>query len=176
MLQIIDSHFHIWDLSVLHLPWLADCPAIAHSYGVHDLTTAYGRHRDVSFRGGVYIEVDCDDPRREDEYIYSLDAPCLLAKVTRAPLGGHMRVPLGIAGIREPLHVPGSPKGRCLQKGFLEGLEVLAAARLLFESCNRTEELDDMYRAAASVPQAVIVINHCGNVTALTKDYKAAMT
>ena len=72
MLDIIDSHFHIWNLDVLRLPWLKDCPAIAHSYAVSDLLKAYGRHSDVNFLGGVYIEVDCDDRFKEDEYIYGL--------------------------------------------------------------------------------------------------------
>lgn len=175
MLTIIDSHFHLWNLDVLHLPWLADCPAIAHSYATSDLITAYKAHADVRFLGGVYIEVDCDDRLKEDEYIYGLKEPKMLAKVMRATLSDHMRVPLGIAGVREPLHVPSSPKGRCLEKSFLAGLERLADAGLLFESCNRTEELGDMYEAAKTVPQATIVINHCGNATAMTAAYKRDM-
>ena len=131
MLTIIDSHFHLWNLDVLHLPWLADCPAIAHSYAASDLITAYKAHADVRFLGGVYIEVDCDDRLKEDEYIYGLKEPKMLAKVMRATLSDHMRVPLGIAGVREPLHVPSSPKGRCLEKSFLAGLERLADAGLL---------------------------------------------
>jgi L-rhamnose mutarotase len=86
-----------------------------------------------------------------------------------------MRLPLDIAGVREPLHIDSSPQGRCLEPDFIEGLETLAAHDLIFESCNRVEELEDLYQAALQVPQAKIVINHCGNVQVLTADYKRAM-
>lgn len=84
-------------------------------------------------------------------------------------------LPLGIAGVREPLHVETSPRGRCLERSFIEGLEVLADNDMIFESCNRVEELEDMYNAVSQVPQAKVVIDHCGNVTELTGNYKQAM-
>lgn len=175
MLEIIDSHFHIWNLDVLHLPWLDGCPAIAKSYAMEDLIQAYSRQKDVDFKGGVYVEVDCDNAAQEDEYIFGLAAPHMLAKVMRAPLSASMRLPYGIAGVREPLHIPASPRGRCLEKSFIQGLRILAAQDLVFESCNRVEELGDLYEALSFVPQAKVVINHCGNVTSLTADYKAVM-
>lgn len=175
MLQITDSHFHIWNMDVLNLRWLDHCPSIKRSFSISDLRAAYARH-DVNFNGGVYIEVDCDNYCQEDDYIYHLQAPEILAKVMRAPhLCKHMRLPAGIAGVREPLHIPTSPKGRCLDRSFIEGLETLASQHLLFESCNRVEELGDLYQAASQVPQADIVINHCGNVAELTTNYKKNM-
>lgn len=177
MLEIVDSHFHIWDLDVLRLPWLNSCKGIIkRSFSADDLVKEYAK-MGVDFKGGVYVEVDCDDAIKEDEYIFTLNSPQILAKVMRARhLCSHMRLPTGIVGVREPLHIDTSARGRCLERSFIEGLEVLAEKGLIFESCNRVEELMDIYQAAAQVPEVKLVINHCGNVSELTDDYKAAMT
>ena len=177
MLEIVDSHFHIWDLDVLRLPWLNSCKGvIKRSFSADDLVKEYAK-MGVDFKGGVYVEVDCDDAIKEDEYIFTLNSPQILAKVMRARhLCSHMRLPTGIVGVREPLHIDTSARGRCLERSFIEGLEVLAVKGLIFESCNRVEELMDIYQAVAQVPEVKLVINHCGNVSELTDDYKAAMT
>ena len=175
MLEIVDSHFHIWDLDVLTLPWLDSCPAIKRSYGMDELCQVYDQ-QGVDFLGGVYVEVDCDDALREDAYIFGQQHPKILARSLRAPhLCQEMRLPTGIAGVREPLHTADSPRGRCMEKSFIEGLATLAANDLIFESCNRTEELADLYEALLQVPQAKVVINHCGNVTELTPAYRDIM-
>lgn len=175
MLEVVDSHFHIWDLNVLNLPWLDSCADIKRSFSVDDLCKAYGKY-DLDFKGGVYIEVDCDHMIKEDEYIFNLPSSKILARIMRAPhLCAHMRLPLGIVGVREPLHIETSHRGRCLERSFIEGLEVLADKDMIFESCNRVEELEDMYHAVLQVPEAKVVINHCGNVTELTPDYRRVM-
>lgn len=177
MLEIVDSHIHIWNLDVLHLPWLNSCAGIIRrSFTIDDVIHAYCPH-DVNFLGSIYVEVDCDDAIQEDDYIFNQRNPKILAKVMRARhLCKHMRLPIGIVGVREPLHIASSPRGRCLDQSFIDGLEVLAKKDLIFESCNRVDELEDMYKAACQVPQAKIVIDHCGNVERLTMDYKKAMT
>jgi predicted TIM-barrel fold metal-dependent hydrolase/L-rhamnose mutarotase len=175
MFEVVDSHFHIFDLNVLNLPWLNSCAAINRSFSVDDLCKDYGKYN-LDFKGGVYVEVDCDNPIKEDEYIFNLHSSKILARIMRAPhLCAHMRLPLGIVGVREPLHIKTSPRGRCLERSFIEGLEVLADNDMIFESCNRVAELEDMYNAVSQVPQVKVVINHCGNVTELTADYKQAM-
>ena len=175
MLEIVDSHFHIWDLNVLHLPWLDSCKDIKRSFNLDDLCKAYGKY-DLDFKGGVFVEVDCDKAIKEDEYIFNLHSPKILARIMRAPhLCAHMRLPMGIAGVREPLHIETSPRGRCLERSFIEGLEVLVDRDMIFESCNRVEELEDLYNAVAQVPNVKVVINHCGNVKDLNEDYKRAM-
>ncbi|PAF44897.1 L-rhamnose mutarotase [Helicobacter sp. 11S02629-2] len=174
MLEVVDSHFHIWNLDVLNLPWLKDCKAIDKSFSMDDYAKLYGSY-DIDFKGGVYVEVDCDDRFKENEYIYALNSPLMLAKVMRARLSKAMSLPLGIAGVREPLHIPSNPRGRCLEKSFIEGLEVLEQNGLLFESCNRVGELEDAYNAFSQVPGVKVVLNHLGNVESLSPEYKKAM-
>lgn len=175
MFEVVDSHFHIWNLDKLNLPWLESCTSIKRNFSMDDLCKAYGKY-DFDFKGGVYVEVDCDNAIQEDAYIFNLRSSKILAKIMRVPhLSAHMRLSLGIAGVREPLHIETSPRGRCLEKSFIEGLGVLADQDLIFESCNRVEELEDIYNAVSQVPQAKVVIDHCGNVTELTAAYKLAM-
>ncbi|WP_196603656.1 L-rhamnose mutarotase [Pectinatus haikarae] len=174
MLEIVDSHFHIWDLNVLNLPWLEAYPSLKKNYTMDNLCKIYGSH-DVLFKGGVYVEVDCDNTAKEDEFIFNLNHPLILAKIMRAQLCKSMRLPLGVAGVREPLHTVQSPRGRCLKKDFIEGLEILADNDLIFESCNRVEELTDLHKALSSVPQVKAVINHCGNITEFNTDYQQIM-
>ena len=177
MLEIVDSHFHIWDLNILNLPWLNSCAGIIkRSFSMDDIAKAYGQY-DFNFKGGVYVEVDCDNAIQEDDYIFKLKSPYILARVMRARhLCEHMRLPIGIVGVREPLHIDSSPRGRCLERSFILGLEVLAKQDLLFESCNRVDELEDLYNSIKQVPEAKVVINHCGNVSTLDESYKKAIT
>lgn len=65
MLEVVDTHVHIWDLNVLNLPWLNSCEGvIRRSFSMDDVVKAYGPH-DLNFAGGIYVEVDCDDAIKE---------------------------------------------------------------------------------------------------------------
>lgn len=176
MLEIVDTHFHIWDLDILHLPWLNSYKGVINrSFDIDDICKAYGKY-DLCFKGGIYVEVDCDDRVKEDEHIFSLNSPFILAKIMRAKLCEHMRLPLEIAGVREPLHIDSSKRGRCLEKSFISGLEVLSQMDLIFESCNRVDEIEDIYSALSLVPDLKVVINHCANVKELNNEYKRTMS
>ncbi|AHE94330.1 L-rhamnose mutarotase [Campylobacter fetus subsp. venerealis] len=176
MLEIVDTHFHIWDLDILHLPWLNSYKGVINrSFDIDDICKAYGKY-DLCFKGGIYVEVDCDDRVKEDEHIFNLNSPFILAKIMRAKLCEHMRLPLGIAGVREPLHIDSSKRGRCLEKSFISGLEVLSQMDLIFESCNRVDEIEDIYSALSLVPDLKVVINHCANVKELNSEYKRTMS
>jgi L-fuconolactonase len=175
-LEIIDSHFHVWDLARQNLPWLAETNgAITRTYTIDELASRYEAIGDVTFLGGVYVEVDSDDPLLEDEIARGFPQDKVLALMLRSRVSPWMRVPIHAAGVREPLHVPSSPKGRCREASFVEGLRALAGRGLPFESCNRVGELGDLYEALARVPEETVILNHLGNVQALDERYLAAM-
>lgn len=177
-LKVVDSHFHVWDLGAQSLPWLEGTDGgITRTWTFEDLEALYGRLPGVEFAGGVYVEVDCADPIAEDGIVYDLMARHgrIRAAMLRARVSPCMRVPLHAAGVREPLHVEGSPRGRCLEPSFIEGLRALAAAGMPFESCNRVSELEDAYEAFAQVPEATVILNHLGNVESLDESWCAAM-
>ena len=150
MQRIIDSHFHIWDPSVQPLSWLDGTDgSITRRYDMDCLKRAYAsyneRHPDaaVNFIGGVYVEVDTDDTSLEDRLLSENHDPLLLATSMRSTVGPAMRVPLYAHGVREPLHTPASPRGRCLQDDFIRGLRLMADKNMPFDACVRVEELDD---------------------------------
>lgn len=173
-LKVIDSHLHIWDPAVQDLPWLASLPALQHRYTVDDLAAYYAR-QGVEFLGGVYVEVDAADPLLEDRLIYENGSPLILKRMMRTRVSPYMRIPVIADGVREPLHVDSEPRGRVLEPEFLDGLWVLASLHMPFELCNRGDELPDMARALAQVPEETVVIDHLGNMPGLDADSKRAI-
>lgn len=177
-LKVLDSHFHVWDLSSQSLPWLAGTDgSITRTFTFDELLAAYARLEGVELVGAVYVEVDCADPEGEDAIVYRLmeENPKIRAAMLRSRVSPWMRVPLHAAGVREPLHVDGSPRGRCLEPSFIDGLRALAKAGMPFESCNRVDELDDAYRSFSQVPQETVILNHLGDVARLDEPYCRAM-
>lgn len=177
---IIDAHFHIWDPTIQRLPWLDDAdPLLNRKWDLADLERAYASFdaESVRFLGGVYVEVDCDSPEAEDRLIYSNHDPRILARVMRARMEPWMRIPLFADGVRDPLHIPSSRPGRCLDSDFIDGLRMLGAAGLPFDVCARIDELDDIAQAHEQAPDTVIVLDHMGNVTPerFTEQYRDAM-
>lgn len=176
-LKIIDTHFHIWDLKKQNLPWLEECPQIKKSYLIDDYINAYEEIDGINFEGGVYVEVDSDDPILEDELIYDIkkENDKLLAVIARSKIEGEMRLPLFANGVREPLHIDQSEKGLCLKDFFIEGIRNIDKNNLSFDSCNRVGELDDLVKMMEKTPQAKVILNHLGNVESLNEDYKENM-
>lgn len=176
-LKIIDTHFHIWDLEKQNLPWLKDCPQIQESYLIDDYINAYKEIEGIEFEGGVYVEVDSDDPILEDELIYDIkkENDKILGVVARSKIEGKMRVPLFAKGIRQPLHIDQSEKGLCLKDFFIEGINNLDKNNLSFDSCNRVEELGDLVKMMEKTPDAKVILNHLGNVESLNEEYKENM-
>lgn len=186
-LSVIDTHFHMWDLQKQNLPWLATTDGtITKTFSFADYLEAWAAVAqdvkadtgvDLDFTGGIYVEVDGDDPLLEDQLVYKVwkKEPKLLACAMRARVEPTMRAPLFAHGVREPLHIPENPKGRCLEPSFIEGLHYMAQHGFVFDSCNRVDELQDFLACAKQVPELTIVLNHLGNVSKLDENYKAVM-
>ncbi|RSX53298.1 amidohydrolase [Bifidobacterium goeldii] len=179
-LDIIDAHFHIWNPAVQRLPWLDNAdPALRRHWSLDMFKAAYAPFAPDGVRllGGVYVEVDCDDPEQEDRFIASNHDPLILARVMRACTKPWMRVPLFADGVRDPLHIPSSQPGRCMDDEFIGGLRMLGAAGLPFDVCARINELDDVAAAHEQAPDTTMVIDHMGNVTPtdFTEQYRESM-
>lgn len=200
--NIIDTHFHIWDLAKQRLPWLDECDAaFRRTYSMDDYVAQYARYAEglessgsgagsgpsagsepgsgpakrINFMGGIYVDADTDDPLLEDRLLYENKDPHLLATMNRVTISPYMRIPIRATGVRDPLHTAQSPAGRCLEPSFIEGLRALAGKSLIFESCNRAGELEDLYDALVQVPQLTVVLNHLGNPGELSTGYLHAM-
>ena len=79
-LNVIDSHFHIWDPDAQDLPWLAGLPSLQHKYTIEDLAAQYAKFG-VNFLGGVYVEVDAADHELEDRLLYENASPLILKRM-----------------------------------------------------------------------------------------------
>lgn len=173
-LQVIDAHFHMWDLERQHLPWLDGMPSLNRSFPLHELENEY-EQLGAEFLGGVYVEVDSDDPLLEDRLVYENNDPKILARMLRAQVGPYMRVPINATGIREPLHTDSAPRGRCMEPSFIAGLRAMADKGLPFELCNRGVELPDMAQAFSQVPSLTVIMDHLGNMPDLSPACRKAM-
>ena len=129
----------------------------------------------VEFLGGVYVEVDSDDPLLEDRLVYESNNPKILARMLRAQVGPYMRVPINATGIREPLHTDSAPRGRCMEPSFIAGLRAMADKGLPFELCNRGAELPDMAQTFSQVPSLTVIMDHLGNMPDLSPACKKAV-
>lgn len=175
-LEVIDAHFHLWDLSKQNLPWLETTDgSITKTYTLDDYLSQYKGLSDVDFLGGVYVEVDCDNPIQEDKIAYDRGCDHILAHMMRSEVSPWMRIPVYATGIREPLHVPSQPKGHCLRPTFIQGLKAMAQANKPFDACMRVGELDDLYQVLIQVPEEVVILDHLGNPEKLDQSYMDAM-
>lgn len=173
-LQVIDTHFHMWDPQIQRLDWLKEMGPLIRRWTVDDLAAEY-EALGVDFLGGVYVEVDSADPGQEARLLSENKDPRILARMLRSRVSPYMPVPINATGIREPLHTADQPRGRCLQRSFIEGLEAMADRGIPFELCNRGGELADMARAFGQVPQERVIIDHLGNMPDLSPESRKAM-
>lgn len=178
-INIIDTHFHIWNLATQRLTWLDTVDSsLNRTFTMDDYEAAYShfaQKHPVNFLGGIYVDADVTDPLLEDRLLYEISSPKLLATMNCTTISPYMRIPVTATGVRDPLHTDDSPRGRCLEPDFIQGLQILADKNLIFESCNRVAELDDLYIALRQVPQLKVVLNHLGNPGKLTTEYMNSM-
>lgn len=171
-LDIIDSHFHQWNLEKQTLPWLeTEPPALKRSFSVHELMRQYEQLEDVRLLGLVHVEADCEDPS-EEHLLVRLTKTCVpvFGIVSRAKLSAEMDILADSNGVREVLHTPSTKPGRCLESSFLSGLELLSSFGLPFDAVVRPEEIPHIAEASRLVPDASIILNHIGNISALTSE------
>jgi L-fuconolactonase len=179
-LPIVDTHHHLWDLDRFQLPWLKPGEPLAKSFVMSDYREATAGLNVVKT---VYMEVDVD-PSQQDaevEYVTALcraeDNPMAAAVVSGRPASETFTKYLGrhkdnvyIRGIRQVLHVPGTPRGYCLEKPFVAGVQRLGEQGWSFDLCMRSGELADAVKLADQCPGTRFVLDHCGNASVLAAD------
>lgn len=180
MMNVIDTHVHVWDLDHYRLPWLdGEGPVLKRTWApgdyVADQATDHGYHVEQA----VYIEVDMapEERPRENELACQMvsDPGCIYGG---ACISGDMTIPEfdayitewgakpQIKGVRQVLHVPSAKPGTCLEPQFLANVRRLGELGLVFEGCLRCPELRDLETVAKECPNTTIVLNHMGIVDA----------
>jgi L-fuconolactonase len=176
MLPVVDTHQHLWDFAKLVPPWLKPGDPnnpLAKSHTPADYAAAI---EGLNVVKSVYAEVGvaAADRVKEAEYVAGI---CAEGKtpMRAAVIGGdvlsegfpeYIKAYKGhkyIKGIRHMLHVETTPKGTCLQEGFIKSLRLLGELGLSFDLCIRPNELPDMVTLVEKCPDTKFILDHCGN-------------
>ena len=173
MLDIIDTHQHLWNLDRLNLPWVNGIPELNRSYKFTDYLRAA---ENSGVTRTIYMEVDAhpDDKQKEiDDMTLHCQAESneMLGMVVSADPGKPEFTKFldtnfsnnFIKGVRQVLHNPETPPKHCLSPEFIEGIRELSKRRLLFDLCLRPAELHDAVELCRQVPETTFVLDHCGN-------------
>ncbi len=176
VLNIIDTHQHLWDLSRFSLPWTRGEPALAHSFVMDDYRKATGALKGARVVKAVYMEVDVasEQQQAEADYITRVcaagDTPTVAAVISGRPesdeFARYVQPFKGnkyIKGIRRVLHGAGTPPGTCTGKEFVRNIGLLGDLGLSFDLCMRAAELPDADRLIVACPGTRFILDHCGN-------------
>ena len=177
MIQIIDTHLHIWDLSRFTLPWLENAPLLKQSYLLADYLSAMDQADTYQIVKAVYVEVDVTKEQKEleNKYIIQLghentniiaaaSISADLSKVDTKQYVDQYGKDAVVKGVRHVLHVSSSLPKACLSPVFIDNVRYLPKRNLLFEACMKTDELEDLHTLAKACPETTIVLNHMGSV------------
>ncbi len=173
MINIIDTHQHIWDLERLKLPWLDYVPVLKKGH----LPTDYLRaSKGTGINRTVYMEVDAHADQKQKE----IEEMTLLCKSEEQIMQG--MIISGnpgdskfsdfleinsenhyIKGVRQVLHTPEQPQKYCLTDEFLQGVRELGKRDLIFDICIRPAEIHHAVELCRKNLETIFVLDHCGN-------------
>lgn len=176
---MIDSHHHMWDLSVREQPWLiGDQPwateeelaPLRRSFTVADLESAAVAS---GVTGTVVVQVLADPAETADLLAIADEGGLVKAVVgwadleapdVAAQIAGYLALPGGssLAGIRHPLLAEPDPAWLD-RPAVRNGLKQLAAAGLCFDLTLFSRQLPLAVATARSVPALTFVLDHLGN-------------
>lgn len=189
---IVDTHQHLWDLSKFKLPWLEKNESLKADYLPKDYAEATARLCKFKVGGEmlpgkivktVYMEVDVDPSQQdmEAEYVIGLcksgETPMVAAVISGRPASEGFKTYISkykdskyIKGVRQVLHGDGTPKGYCLDKNFIKGIQLLGEMDMSYDICIRPGELLDGAKLVDACPDTRFILDHCGNTNIEAKD------
>lgn len=170
---IIDTHQHLWDRKKLHLPWLDGAPEVLR----HDfLTTDYVKAFEGLNVKAIYMEVDVapgDHVKEADLIVQQCrdgNTPTIAATIGGRPASADFESYIQryagngvVKGLRQVLHGDSTPRGFCLSKEFVRGVQTLGKHGMNFELTMRPTELEDGAKLIRQCPDTRFVLDHCGN-------------
>ncbi len=173
MIEIIDTHQHLWDLQRINLPWLVNVPVLNHDFLPADYLKAA---EDSGITGTVYMEVDAHPDNKQQE-IEDMTQHCetegnimqgMVISVNPGDPGFSEFLENNsgnqfIKGVRQVLHTQEQPPKYCLTPEFMQGIRELEKRGLLFDICVRPAELEDAVELCRKIPETTFVLDHCGN-------------
>jgi predicted TIM-barrel fold metal-dependent hydrolase len=173
MIEAIDTHQHLWDLSKFKLGWLKKGTELDASFTPKEYAAAT---KDLKVVKAVYMEVDVIPEQQQAEVDYLTElckgktTPTVAAVVSGRPgkMGfeayvAQFKANKFIKGLRQVLHVDSTPAGYCLEKAFVADVQFLGELGLSFDLCMRPTDLTDGAKLAEKCPDTRFILDHCGN-------------
>lgn len=173
MQPIIDTHQHLWDLDKFHLPWIKKGEPLGRSYVMADYLKAT---EGLNVVKAVYMEVDLDPNQQTAEAEYVIDIskagkfPTVAGVISGRPGSDGFKKYISqfkdsryIKGVRQVLHNADIPAGFCLQKQFVQSVQLLGEMGMSFDLCMRPGELLDGAKLIDACPGTRFILDHCGN-------------
>jgi L-fucono-1,5-lactonase len=173
---ILDSHHHVWDLSVREQPWLASHPDLApllRNFALADLRPLAAAARVTA---SVVVQT-VTEPGETAELLALAAAESLVAAVvgwadlTKPDVADALstlrELPGGsfLAGIRHPVLADPDP-GWLTRRDVGRGLAAVAAGGLTFDLVVRRSQLPAAVQAAQARAELTFVLDHLGNAEA----------
>lgn len=181
-MDVVDPHYHVWDLQKFHYPWLTTGPtetlfgsnACVRKTYLHRDYIAEGREfkvvkavhvqaeivRDKSLEETRWLQ-DCADSGVSDGVPQGIVAYCDLASAGVADdLAAHATSP-NLRGIRQIVNTDG-PDDPLTSPRWIEGYRQLEAFNLVFDLQAFPAQLKAAADLAEVTPGIPMIVNHCG--------------
>ncbi len=170
IMQIVDTHQHLWDVDLFRYSWLNSFPTLNHSFRMADyLQAAQG----LGVTKTVHLEADVDEPHMLAETRHLLQ----LADRPDNPLEGivacgrpehtdfesYLNQIVGhrkLKGIRRVLHTQPDELGQ--RKMFIENVARLADYGLSYDICVLDRQLPVAINLVRNCPEVTFILDHCG--------------
>ncbi|MEV4737385.1 MULTISPECIES: amidohydrolase family protein [unclassified Microbacterium] len=175
-MRVLDSHLHLWDPEVLHYTWLEGPLA----WRFADTEIEHSRVERATTEASVFVQAETVEDDFLDEVRWvaglapALDVVGIVAGVrldrgtdTTAHLEGLEVEPL-VVGVRHLLQ--GADDGLAGTAAFVTGAREVAARGWTFDACIRPDQLPEVSRLAAAVPELRIALDHLGKPAVGTAD------
>jgi predicted TIM-barrel fold metal-dependent hydrolase len=179
-LPIVDTHQHLWDLRQFRLPWIKEGSPLARDFLMADYLKAT---EGLNVVRTVYMEVDLDPAQQQAEAEYAIalckqvDNPMAAAVISGRPASEgfakyitSFKNSAYIKGVRQVLHNEEVPRGFCLEKAFVQSIQLLGDLGMSFDLCVRPGELLDAAKLLDECPGTRFILDHCGNARVPDKD------
>ena len=169
-MEVVDTHLHLWDPTVLDYPWLAGQDVLGQPHRVGRAAVA------VPATASVFVQAECRPEQALDEVVWveeqaaagrplGLDVVALVAAapVDSPALGAHLdrlaEHPL-VTGVRRLLQ--GDPAGVVAGEAMVAGLRRVGERGLTFDVCVRSDQLDEVTELVRRAPGTRCVLDHLG--------------
>lgn len=168
---IIDTHLHLWDPKKLRYPWLDNIPMLNKSFLLGDYEVAT---KDLDVVKMVFVQCECEFAQCEEE----VDLVTQFANIDKRIKGIVAWAPLenGLAvkevldrysenklvkGVRRIIQFEADPEF-CLQKEFVQGVQLLAQYNYTFDICVSHSQLGNAIKLVQLCPGVQFILDHIG--------------